>query len=242
MKKLISCALALFCIVCAAFFPAISAQTVCAQNTQPATAAPSVGGYACILTDNVYFYSSKNEDSGLFLLPESYFVKILETGDTFCKIEYLYDDAHVKKLIGYARTAQLAFVDYVPERPYLYCLFNLRYTLGDSFGGDGFLDNITVTCAYYGDYAVGSKLYCYVLQGEDFGYVPKPTDLTFEKNTEYTDRLAASVPDSSSPPTQSSESPSSAAQIAILVALCLLVPILAALVLKPPRRPPYESD
>ena len=29
---------------------------------------------------------------------------------------------------------------------------------------------------------------------------------------------------------------------AVMIALCLLVPVLAALILKPPRRPPYESD
>lgn len=255
MKKFILWALAFLCITCTALSPLcitrqISAQASPTQSAASAASAssttsatPTVGGYACILTDTAYFYTAKNEDSGLFLLPESYFVKIIEPGETFCKIEYLYDDAHVKKVTGYARTTKLTFVDYVPEHPYLYYLFNLRYSLDGTFGGDGFLDDITVTCAYYGDYAVGSKTYCYVLQGDEFGYVPKPDDLSYVKNTEYADRLAATLPkddDSTAPePTTEQANP---AQIAILVALCLLVPILAALILKPPRRPPYETE
>ena len=244
MKKFILWSLAFLWMVSIALFPLSTPRRVVAQElqTQSATAS-SVGGYACICTDTAYFYTTKHNDSGLFLLPESYFVKILETGETYCKIEYLYDDTHVQKLIGYARTDQLTFVDYVPDRPYLYCLFNLRYTLEDSFNGNGFLDDITVLCAYYGDYTVGSKTYCYVLQGDEFGYVPKPNDLVVEKSTEYADRLAASKPPTEdNAPTDNSATQSNPAQIAILVALCLLVPILAALILKPPRRPPYESE
>lgn len=243
MKKFILLALAFFWATCATLFPHFLTRRVFAQDSDTQSATPMVGGYACILSDTAYFYESKNEDSGLFLLPESYFVKILETGETFCKIEYLYDDAHVKKLTGYAHTSQLTFVDYIPERPYLYCLFNLRYSLDNSFNGEGFLDGITVICAYYGDYIVGSKTYCYVLQGDEFGYVPKPNDLFFEKNPEYADHLAAALPDDKdSTQTESSPTQSNPTQIAILIALCLLVPILAALILKPPRRPPYESE
>ncbi|MBR2330731.1 MAG: hypothetical protein IKA40_05750 [Clostridia bacterium] len=243
MKKFILWSFAFLWIASVALFSFSTPRRVVAQEPQTySVTAPSVGGYACICTDTAYFYQSKHADSGLFLLPESYFVKILETGETYCKIEYLYDDTHVKKLIGYALTAQLTFVDYVPERPYLYCLFNLRYTLEDAFDGNGFLDDITVLCAYYGDYTVGSKTYCYVLQGEEFGYVPKPSDLSIEKNTEYADRLAATLPPEDDAPKDESPTQSNPAQIAILVALCLLVPILAALILKPPRRPPYESE
>lgn len=203
---------------------------------------PVAGGYACVLTDSVFFYTEKNDKRGLFLLPKSYFVKILEPGNEFCKVEYLYDDSYVKKLVGYAKTNELSFVDYVPKRPYLYRIFDVSYTLDDALAGEEFLDQITVTCAYYGDYTVGSETYCYVLRGDAFGYIPKPQNFYFEENTEYADNLAPTPDDSAEDSSSSQSSDSNPAQIAILVALCLLVPALAALILKPPRRPPYEQE
>ena len=201
-----------------------------------------VGSYACVLNDNTYFYSSRDGKNGLFLLPKTYYVKILEVSPDLCKIEYLYDDSKVQRLVGYARTNELTFVDYVPERPYLYCLFDVSYRLDESHVSDsGFLNQITVTCAYYGDYPIGSETYCYVLRGESFGYIPKPSNLSYTENTEYADRLSQSTTAPADPTTPDTGN-SSPAQIAILIALCLLVPLLAALILKPPRRPPYEMD
>lgn len=208
-----------------------------------ADASPTTGSYACVLNENTYFYSTRDEKRGLFLLPTTYFVKVLSVEPDFCKIEYLYDDTNVKKLTGYAKTSELTFVDYVPTRPYLYHLFNVRYTIEGGFSNDDtFLNEITVTCAYYGDYKIGSETYCYVLRGDSFGYIPKPADLYIEPNAEYADRLSSEQPTvDPQPPTQDQEG-MPPAQIAILIVLCLLVPVLAALILKPPKRPPYETD
>lgn len=218
--------------------PALKAK---AETSEPLAYA---GAYACVLNDGTYFYASPAETDGLFLLPKTYYVKIVEPGETFCKIEYLYDDSHVKKLTGYAKTSELTFVDYAPRRPYLYYVFDVSYYIdADGLNTDGFLNELTVTCAYYGDYKIGSKSYCYVLRGDSFGYIPKPAALSFEENTEYAEYLAAANP---TQPDGSADapapSPSSPAQIAILVALCLLVPVLAALILKQPKRPPYERE
>lgn len=202
-------------------------------------------GYACILTDSAYFYSSPDERRGIFLLPKTYYVKLLSYGETYCKIEYLTDDSRARKLVGYAKTQDLTFVDYTPVRPYLYYVFDVKYRIDDSQNfDDSFLTEITVTCVYYGDYKIGSECYCYVLREDEFGYIPKPATLSYEENPEYADYLNSLLPDSSSPP--SSAEPNgfapSPVQIAMLVALCLLVPVLAALILKPPRRPPYETE
>ncbi len=157
-------------------------------------------------------------------------------------MEYLYDDAQAKKLVGYAQTQLLTFVEYLPKRPYFYSTFDLSYRIDESFvENSDFLTEITLSCTYYGDYKIGSKTYCYVMRGESFGYVPKPATLTVPENTEYADYLAGlAVSKPVETPVESKES--SPAQIAILVALCLLVPVLAAFILKPPRRPPYETD
>ena len=187
--------------------------------------------------------SAPDERRGLFLLPATYYVKVLDYGEEYCRVQYLFDDEHVKKLIGYAKTSALTFVEYTPNEPYFYHLFDVRYRIEEDVLIDSaFLNEITLTCAYYGDYKIGSETYCYVLRGGSLGYVPKPSSLRVPKNTEHEEWLAQQIPDSSAPPAPLEEQSSSPAQIAILVALCLLAPILAALILKPPRRPPYETD
>ena len=200
--------------------------------------------YACVCTDSAFFYAAKDERRGLFLLPETYYVKVLSADADFCKIEYLYDSDYTQKLTGYAKTNELTFVDYTPKTPYLTHLFEVRYTLDNTEqDDDSFLNQITLTCAYYGDYKIGSKTYCYILRGDEFGYVPKPDNFTFEKNTEYAEYLAAKDAEKLTPSEPSSKTDSaSPAQIAILIVLCLLVPALAALILKPPKRPPYEEE
>ena len=204
------------------------------------------GGYACILTPDVFFYAQRDEKSGLFLLPDSYYVKVLDVSPDFCKIEYLYDDTHVQKLVGYAKTSQLTFVPYVPKRPYLYRLFDLHYKIENAISvSSSVLNEIIITCAYYGDYTVGSQTYCYVLREGTFGYVPKPADFTVERNTEYNEWLESTQPTDqpSETPAPQEEPTSSPAQIALLVAVCLLVPMLAAFLFRSPKHhTPYEEE
>ena len=200
------------------------------------TVVPLAGDYACILSDDVFFYASTDGRKGLFLLPKSYYVRLLEYRSDYCKVEY-HSDNSAKRLVGYVATEKLTFVNYVPARPYLYYVFDLRYKIEDTDQTDSaFLTEITISCVYYGDYVVGSERYCYVLRGEEFGYVPKPNTLIYEDNDEYADYVASLQPPSE--PDSEAETPTvteenSPAQIAILVAICLLVPILAALLLKP---------
>lgn len=208
-----------------------------------AEATLTADSYACILTDEAFFYSSRDEKRGVFLLPQTYYVKILEVDPEFCKIEYLYDDTYIQKLVGYAKTSDLTPVPYVPKRPYLYRLIEVSYTLtnGGAQNSD-FLDQITVTCAYYGDYRIGSETYSYILRGDSFGYIPKPADFTYEINTEYAEWQAANNEEKA--PDESTETSDNAtpAQIAILIALCLLVPVLAALILRSNKPHPLDPD
>ncbi|MBQ7831722.1 MAG: hypothetical protein IJ393_06600 [Clostridia bacterium] len=249
MKKFIlSAILPIYFLIFALFpFPMrslpVRAQTPI--DSAVSSALPSPGSYACILSDSTFFYSSADGRRGVFLLPKTYYVRLVEYGADYCKIEYLSDEGNYKKLTGYARTTELTFVDYVPKLPYLYYSFEVSYRIGDSELNDSsFLTEITVDCIYYGDYLIGSEAYCYVRRGDTFGYVPKPLTLSYTANTEYADYLAAqaalsasdAAPDSSTTPEKSS----SPIQIAILVVICLLVPVLAALILKPPKRPFYD--
>ncbi len=178
------------------------------------------------------------------MLPPTYYVKLVEYGTEYSRVEYLYDDLQTQKLVGYAKTERLTFVDYAPKQPYFYHVFEVSYRLDGGGTTSEFLDEITLTCAYYGDYKIGSRTYCYVLREQTFGYVPKPIDLTVPENTEYAEYLGSLSAETAAKEETTSEEKSSStpAQIAILVSLCLLVPVLAALILKPPRRPPYETE
>ncbi len=197
--------------------------------------------YACILSDNTYFYESETDRSGLFILPKTYFVKVLESQTDYTKVEYLADGSNTRKIVGYCKTSELTFVDYTPKTPYLYSLFNVTYSI-DGVKGAPFLTEITLSCAYYGNYMIGSETYCYVLQGDHFGYVPLPENFSFPRNEEYYENL---LDDEPSEPTNGKpeEKSSSPAQTAILVLLCVLIPVLAALIVRSPRRPSsYESE
>ncbi len=230
-----------FCLflLCACGDFALPKRTVKATSAQTS---PTTGAYACILYEDTFFYATPDESKGLFLLPVTYYVKLIAYGNEYSQVEYLYDDTQTQKLVGYVKTSQLTFVEYIPNRPYFYHVFELRYRIDEALlETSDFLNEITLTCAYYGDYKVGSKTYCYVLRGETFGYVPKPNTLLVERNNEYAEYLALQT-STTEPTTPAEESNTSPLQIAILVALCLLVPVLAALILKPPRRPPYELD
>ena len=194
---------------------------------------PESGTYAYVATEDVFFYATPNNQDGLFRLPPTYYVRLLDYSSSFCKVEYQTDSQATKRLVGYVKTEQLTFVPYVPQHPYLQCVFEVEYKIDDATqSSNGFLTQIVMTCFYYGDYDVGSTTYCYVLREGEFGYIPKPKNLRFDENTEYADYLQSLRPTSSSTAEVKTKN-NTPAQIAILVALCLLVPLIAALIIKP---------
>ncbi|MBQ8428237.1 MAG: hypothetical protein IJX18_03180, partial [Clostridia bacterium] len=161
--------------------------------------------------------------NGVFILPKSYFVKIVEEQTSCYQIEYLTDGQSTRKIFGYCQKEQVSVVDYQPNNPYLYKYFDVTYQL-EGTSGDDFLTQITVSCTYYGDYFVGTNAYCYVLRGEEFGYVPKPYDFSYEKNPEY----EANLP----PPVSSENVASSSPPYLLIIALALLAPAAAFLLFK----------
>ena len=199
------------------------------------------GDYACILEDGVFFYADPAATTPLFTIPATYYVQLLDYTPTYCRVEYQTDDTLTQQLVGYVATRSLTFIPYTPKRPYLQLIFSVDYRIENGTqNGDGFLTQITKTCAYYGDYAVGNVTYCYVLIDGSFGYIPKPATLSFEDNKEYADYLQT-LNGSTSETTPKKEN-NTPAQIAILVTLCLLVPLIAALILKPKRDPFHPEE
>ena len=152
MKKLFSLFVRLLAVLVLCLQTALPVRTARAASSRPQT-----GAYACILTDSTFFYSAADEKRGMFLLPRTSYVRLLEYGHEYCRVEYLQDSEKTKRLVGYAKTNELTFVDYQPTRPYLYYLFEIKYRLDDSeITSSDFLTEIVLTCAYYGDYKIGS--------------------------------------------------------------------------------------
>lgn len=197
--------------------------------------------YAYVPTESVYFYSDFPDPSlrqGLFRLPCSYYVRVLSEEGEYLRVEYLTDGSKTKKITGYCKKSELVLVDYIPEMPYLYLDVDITYTL--SSGKDETFSTITISCAYYGDYTDGTKVYSYVLRENVFGYVLKPSHLRYERNTEYDDRKQSDEPVLATP--SKDKSALSVGQITLLVLLCLLIPCLAALIVRPSSpKPPYEE-
>ncbi len=179
MKRLI---LAL-CIFAALLIPAA-----------PLSAAAEESGEYAVALGEVWFYASADEEEKRFLLPETYYVRVLERGETYCTVEYLTDDAPYKKLLGYCRTDALTFVDFVPERPYLRRQITVTYTLPQT-GVLGTEDFLTVqrTFVYYGARYEEDGLYLYVLSDNEFGYIPAEAPPDFERNTDYLTAVSGST-------------------------------------------------
>lgn len=87
-----------------------------AVNTQKCYAETNF--YAKIETTGVYFYSAPNENSSLFEIPYSYFVKVEEVVDTFYKATYQGTSGYVKK-------SEVTLMNGEPQRPYANATFKV---------------------------------------------------------------------------------------------------------------------
>ena len=202
----------------------------------PKKAAADTGmQYACILSDDVYFYASENEYSGIFSLPKTYYVKILSVGERFTRIEYLTDTKYTRTLVGYCLTYQLTFVDYTPVNPYLYTTFDVVYMAENGDSNDDILEKLVFTCGYYGEHIIGTKRYAYAYKNGECTYVPHPENFEYPENTEYADYLAAGSE-------QAVEGSVNPIQLGVLAVLCLLVPLLTAIILKNNKAPTYDPE
>ena len=190
--------------------------------------------YAVAADSNVWFYASESEDARLFLIPETYYVRILSEGDVFSAVEYLVNDAPYKKVVGYCRTAQLTFVDFIPARPFLRKLITVDYTLPDAGILGGGFTSVEKTFVYYGMRYESGQLYFYVLDGNEFGYIPSSAPVEFERNDDWLNVPSPPVSGETDPPM--SEKGTSAVQIIVICCICAAAVAVAAIVLRGHRR------
>lgn len=193
-------------------------------------------GYAVAADASVWFYSAENEESRLFLVPETYYVHILHEGDTFTAVEYLVNEAPYQKVVGYCRTDALTFVDFVPARPYLMKQITVSYTLpeGDTLGDE--FGSIERTFVYYGARYEKGQLYYYVLADGKFGYIPAEEELSFERNDDF---LAAVGGEGGAAGTGGGLS---AAEIAVICIACVAAVVCAGFVIRGKKVSPEPPE
>ncbi len=145
--------------------------------------------YAVAATSNVWFYSAESEENKLFLIPETYYVRVLNEGEGFTAVEYLVNDGPYRKIMGYCETSALTFVDFIPARPFLRKEITVSYSLpADGGGTDAFEDvfgTIERTFVYYGMRYMSGQRYAYVLLDDTFGYIPIEEEPVFEHNDDF---------------------------------------------------------
>ena len=216
-------------------FPSLFFENAMRINAEETTA------YAYIPDTNVAFYSDAEEASRLllFYLPETYFVRILGETEGYYRVSYLDDTDGAKRLTGYVSASSVIKTDFTPSTPWLNKKIEITYYApGYSDKTGDILSRYTVTCTYYGNYSENGKEYCYVLRGDNFGYVDRPMGFTYPRNPEYAERTAPAEDPVSEEEKKNGLTP---AQIVFLVLLCLLIPTLAALILRSPKKP-YPPD
>lgn len=197
----------------------------------PRTANADDGVYAVAAAQDVWFYAAEREDSKLFLLPYTYYVRVLSRGDVYSSVQYLDDAPPYRAVRGYCRTDSIRPVDFVPERPFLYRTVTLAYTLPvtPALGGGNF-SRVERTFCYYGmRYEDGALLFYVHDENGVCDYIPANEPLVYELNTDY---LSEEVPAAAE--SGASASPS-AAQIVVICIACVAVVGIAVLVLRSKR-------
>lgn len=233
--------LLLICLLSAMIFPQTA--SIQAGAEEPVDAVQDV--YAVADSKEVWFYASENLESGLFILPYTYYVKVLRQGTLFCAVKYLEDVAPYKSVTGFCKTEDLTFVDFVPERPYLKREITVSYSAENASGtwmGRGTFDKLQKSFVYFGESYLGTARFFYVYADGAFDYVPATGEIVYELNTDYL-KPASTDPGPSEEPENPSESGLSGTQIAMIVLAAAALFAIALFVLRGKRSPsPMQDD
>jgi len=142
-----------------------------------ADAPQTVKTYAYVdLGSEVYFCNAKNEESALFIIPQTYCVQILGREDDWYYVKYAEDNGIYRAVYGYCPTSDLVLTDEPLENLYLHYTITVIYRSDSATSLLPGLKDIEITAAYYGAYTVGKTTCSYVLCNDNFGYIPDTVD------------------------------------------------------------------
>ena len=106
-------------------FVFLSVFVVKSTQTKMASADVFSSGYAKVLTNDCYLLKEPDGKTGVFLLEQSYFVKVVDaSNDVFFKVKYMEFD-------GYVLKSKVGFVEEFPKFPYLASITFDIYDLGN---------------------------------------------------------------------------------------------------------------
>lgn len=123
------------------------------------------------LGKEVYFFAQKNEDSALFIIPQTYCVEILGREGVWYRVKYAEDNGIYRALYGYCLASDVTATDKPLENLYLHTTVTVVYKPDGAAGTLPAPGNIEIQAAYYGAYTIGKTDCSYVLCGENFGYI-----------------------------------------------------------------------
>ena len=114
-----------FAVIIVLFFVFASIFVVKRTQTTLASAEVFTSGYAKVLSNDCYLCSEPSENSHIFLLEQSYFVKVLsDENNVYFKVQYL-------EFEGYVEKSKLNFVEEFPTQPYLIGITFDIYDIGN---------------------------------------------------------------------------------------------------------------
>lgn len=118
MKKILVITSVLLFVFCSIFL-------VKSKQSQTASTDTFTSGYAKVVTNDCYFLKTPDSHSRIFLLEQSYFVKVLEVYDNiYFKVQYL-------EFEGYVEKSKVSFVEEFPKEPYLVGITFDVYDIGN---------------------------------------------------------------------------------------------------------------
>ena len=180
MKTLFAAAAAFFVLLAAFTIPAPKTAALASsvlgegEITRRLTAGEDV--FARIFSDDVSFFSDEAATDEIFILPETYFVKITEYSPDICRAVYCYEDYdYARSVYGFIKTRDLTFVSDPPKTRSFPLVFPEFEGKGYFYKNNRLDSTYSVSSApkdafFYGYFLSGSGKYCYVLQDGKFGY------------------------------------------------------------------------
>jgi hypothetical protein len=131
------------------------------------------GQYARVLNQTTYLYNSADTSSPCFLIPETYYVKLIRDDGEYYFVNYQEDLApYYKAIAGYCKKSDLYMCDYTPSIPYLNYNIDVydgaRGYKSSSLSKVDYLFNNGNPIIYYGKIKINNVLFYYVLAHGEF--------------------------------------------------------------------------
>lgn len=135
-------------------------------------------GWARIVDDDVYLYSTADSDKKTFVLEKSYYVEILDEVDNMYFVAVMQNDTDFPRITGYVYKSQVTLCSVIPIAPYYP---TVRITVTGSSAtlrlsplpsaSPVLTATNTQQLSYYGEIVSYGTTWYYVYYGGSFGYV-----------------------------------------------------------------------